>query len=323
MKTITDDEDVGCGEISISSPIELEATDLHTGRAEERSPAQQDDNITTAMDGGRRKIEIKYRPDQAPPLASIVSALDDGRYTPPVNDNKPSRYHLREMAQRGQLGTNEAENRRHWFDAQRLKLDLAIATGDLLSESASKDWRELCLPVGIGDDEPESFATDVGLVLSDDGDFQDSDVPGECRVVDNAEGESDQIRLLHRRQLVSLAEDVLGYDFKVLKSVIVDNWTARMIGEDELFMDRATASACGTGTIRSALRNLSRFYLNLDRLELSGQRPLDVWPLIGKPAKLPPATPHAGSLPQQASRNTRYLSQARGPVIGITERIAA
>ena len=321
MRTITDDEDVGCGEISISSPIDLEATDLHAGR-EERSPTPQEDNITTAMDGSRRKIEINYRPDQAPPLAGIVNALDDGQYTPPANDNKPSRYHLREMAQRGELGTNEAENRRHWFDAQRLKLDLAISTGDLLNESASADWRELCLE-NMGE-EPESLETsDEGLVFSDDGDFQDSSVPGECRIVDNAEGEPDQSRFLHRRQLISLAEDVLGHDFKVLKSVIVDNWTARMVGEDELFMDRATASACGKGMIRSALRNLSRFYFNLDRLELSGQRPLDAWPLIGKPASTRPAVPNAGSLIQQSSRHTRYLNLAGGPVIGIPERAAA
>jgi hypothetical protein len=159
--------------------------------------------------------------------------------------------------------------------------------------------------------------------LTDDLDFQDTDVPGECAIVDNAEGEYDQIRTLYARQVVSLAEDVLGHDFKVLKSAIVNKWTARMIGEDEGFMDRATASACGKGMLRSALRNLSRFYLNLDRLECSDQRPHDVWPLVGKPTSLPSIVHPTGSFRWQGNRYNRYLNQARGPVIRVAERAAA
>jgi hypothetical protein len=272
LQTITDE--VGSGQITISTP-----PDLDCRRAEERTPLPANENITAALDGQQRRTAIHYKPDKPLPPASSVNAVDDGRTQQPANDNKPVRYHLREMAQRSELGINEPENRRHWFNAERLKRDLAISKGESLQDSAAHDWRKLALP-HYGE-EIGSFDSDEGLSLSEDGEFVDSDVPGECRVVDNPDGESDQTRLLHAGQVVSLARQVLGHDFGVLESFIVDNWTARMLGENELFMDRATASACGKGMLRSALRNLSRFYANLDRLELAGDRPLDVWPLVG------------------------------------------
>jgi hypothetical protein len=139
-----------------------------------------------------------------------------------------------------------------------------------LNDSAANEWRELALPHLDLDETAVSFAKDAGLTLNDDGEFQDTDVPNDCATVDNAEGEYDQIRTLHARQVVSLAEDVLGHDYKVLTSLIIDNWTARTIGENEGYMNRATASAFGMGMIRSVLRNLSRFYLKLDRLEQDG-----------------------------------------------------
>jgi hypothetical protein len=312
LQTITDE--VGSGPISISTPTDLE----HDIRAIERNSAQEtNENITPGLDDDQRRIEINYRPDRQLPLGGLVTSVDNGRCRQPANDNKPARYHLREMEQRGELGINEAENRRHAFDAGRLRRDIAISQGEPMNDSAAYDWCEL-MPPYIGP-EPESFATDVGLILSDDGEFQDSDVPGECAVVDNAEGECDQIRFLEARQIVSLAADVLGHDYKVLTSLILDNWTARMIGEDELFMDRTTASACGKGMLRSALRNLSRFYLKLDRLEHSGERPQDVWPLIGTPTAAPPAV-YPGPFRWQGKS---YWNQARGPVIQVPERTAA
>jgi hypothetical protein len=298
MRTITNE--VGTGGIAVTTPADVEE---HRGM-EKRSPLASDD-FASALS----KIEISYRPDQPLPLASLVATVDNGPRPIAVNDNRPVRYHLKEMAQREELGINELENRRHWFDAERLKRDIAISNGEPLDDSAAHDWRELA-SVYIGE-EIEPMVRDTGLQLSDDAEFEDTDVPGECGVVDNAGGEYNQIRLLHARQVVSLAEQVLGHDFNVLKSAIVDNWTARAIGENELFMDRASASACGKGMLRSALRNLSRFYASLDRLELNGDRPLDVWPLIG--------TPQGQSrvvLPGPFRwRGNSYLNQAPGPVI--------
>jgi hypothetical protein len=309
MQTITDE--VGSGPIKITSQL-----DEGDRRADERDPQTYDD-VDAALDGKRQTIGISYRPDGPMPHASLVAAVDNGPSPVATNDNRPIRYHLKEMAKRGELGTSEPENWRHWFDSEHLKRDLAISSGEPLKDSASQDWRELA-PEYIGD-EVGSLATDVGLHLSDDVEFEDTDSPGECGVVDNANGECDQIRVLHARQVVSLAEQVLGHDFVVLKSAIVDNWTARMFGENELFMDRASASACGKGMLRSALRNLSRFYANLDRLELSGDRPLDVWPLIGTPQSLSRVV-----LPGPFRwQGNSYWNQARGPVIKLPERAAA
>jgi hypothetical protein len=75
--------------------------------------------------------------------------------------------------------------------------------------------------------------------------------------------------------------DVLGNDYEVLCAAIERGWTNQKIGETEGYTDRASASACGKGMLRSALRNLSRFYVSLDRLEERGERPPDVWPLVG------------------------------------------
>jgi hypothetical protein len=298
MSTITDE--VGSGQIQISMPVGVEE---HRG-IEYRSSVPAKSNPL-------RKAPISYNPDRPLPRDSLVNAVDNGRCLKPANDNRHDRYHLQEMAQRGELGTNEPENRRHWVDAERLKRHIAISNGEPLNDSAANDWRELA-PEYIGE-EIGSLAGDIGLHLSDDVEFEDTNVPDECAVVDHAEGECDQIRLLRGRQVISLAERVLGHDFAVLKSVVVDNWTARMVGEDELFMDRASASACGKGMIRSALRNLSRFYANLDRLELSDQRPLDVWPLIGTPQS---QSRVARPGPFRWQGNS-YWNQARGPVIKV------
>jgi hypothetical protein len=314
LQTITDE--VGSGPIGVYAPHDFD----EDVRADERKPiSQTNGNITSEMDGKQRTIKISYRPDKPPPLTTLVNALDGGPQPQPSNDNRPARYHLREMAQRGELGINEPENRRHWFDACRLKRDISTSTGEFLNDSAASDWRELALPHLDLDETIVSFARDNGLTLNDDGEFQDTDVPNDCATVDNAEGEYDQIRTLHTRQVVSLAEDVLGHDYKVLTYLILDNWTARTIGENEGYMNRATASACGIGMIRSALRNLSRFYLKLDRLEQSGERPVDVWPLVGTPKRSVPAV-CPGPFRWQGNS---YWNQSRGPVIQVPERIAA
>jgi hypothetical protein len=276
-------------------------------RDEERElSATSNDDVGTTLDGKWHRIEIGYRPEAALPLASLVDTVDNGPIPVAANDNQPVRYHLKEMAQRGELGTNEPENRRHWLAAERLKRDIAVLNGEPLNDSAAHDWRELApeyMGEGIG-----TLTKDVGLQLSDDVEFEDTDSPGECAVVDNAEGEFDQIRVLRTRQVVSLAKEFLGHDFGVLESFIVNNWTARAMGENELFINSATAAACGKGMMRSALRNLARFYDNLDRLELSGDRPLDIWPLIG--TQYPTVR-----YPREYRRRASYMNQTRTHVV--------
>jgi hypothetical protein len=86
------------------------------------------------------------------------------------------------------------------------------------------------------------------------------------------------------KQAVALAAEVLGSDYAVLYAAIDRSWSNRWLGETEGFTDRASASACGKGMLRGALRNLSRFFLSLDRLEAGIERARDVWPLVGTSA---------------------------------------
>ena len=211
MTTITDE--VGHELIYICTPTQLESSD----------------DLETTLDGRRHSISVNYRPNAPLSLAGLVTTVDDGPAKRPANDSRPARYHLKGMAQRGELGINEPENGRHWFVAERLKLDIAISSGELRNDFAAHDWPALMLPY-IGP-EPESFVRDVGLILNDESEFKDSDVPGECAVVDNAEGEYDQTRILRAGQVISLAKELLGNDFAVLQSIIVNNWTLREVGE--------------------------------------------------------------------------------------------
>jgi len=271
-------------------------------RNEQRELISNDD-VGTTLDGKWHGIGVSYKPNQPLPKATVVDVMDNGRTPQPANDNQPARYHLKEMAQRGDLGVNEPENRRHAFAAERLKQDIAVSKGE---PSAANDWREVREEY-LGE-RIDSLDSDNEIRLSDDLEFEDSDTPAEPSVVDNAEAESDQIRLVRTRQVVLLAKAVLGHDYSVLESVIVDNWTARAVGENELFMDRATASACGKGMIRSAMRNLARFYDSLDRLELSGDRPFDVWPLIG--TQYPTVR-----YPREFRPRASYMNQTRTHVV--------
>lgn len=115
-------------------------------------------------------------------------------------------------------------------------------------------------------------------------------------------------RFLHARQVVARAEDFLGDGFRVLKRVMVDCWTAQMLGVDQGRKDRGQASAAGQAMIVAALRQLTRFYDKLDRIERDGESPRDVWPMVGTfTAPRPPI-----SRPQ---RGKSYLNQAPGAVM--------
>ncbi|MGY3079705.1 hypothetical protein ACVWZZ_006113 [Bradyrhizobium sp. LM6.10] len=114
-------------------------------------------------------------------------------------------------------------------------------------------------------------------------------------------------RYIHAREVAALAEDFLGDGFRVLKRVMIDCWSAQMLGFDQGRKDRGQASADGQATILAALRQLTRFYDKLDRIERSGESPREVWPMVGT------FTPSRPSLPCP-QRGKSYLNQARGPV---------
>ena len=115
-------------------------------------------------------------------------------------------------------------------------------------------------------------------------------------------------RYIYARQVVALAEDFLGDGFRVLKRVMVDCWNAQMLGFDQGWKGRAQASAAGQVMILSALRQLTRFYDKLDRIERNGESPRFVMPMVGEFTAQRPAVCH----PQ---RGKSYLSQAPGPVM--------
>ncbi|MET4211449.1 hypothetical protein [Bradyrhizobium sp. LA2.1] len=264
------------------------------------------DDVATTLDGQWHGIGVSYRPGACLPLATLVTTVDNGPTPQPANNNRPVRQHLKEMAQRGELGVNEPENRRHAFAAERLKRDIAVSRGEPLNDSAANDWRELrgdYFGEGI-----DSLGSDNEILLSDELEFEDTDAPEQSAVVDNAGTECAQVCIHRVQQVVALAKEVLGDDYGVLESVIVNNWTAQAVGENELFGHRATASACGKGMIRSALRNLARFYDRLDRLELSGDRPIDVWPLIG--TQYPTV-----KYPREFRLKASYMNQSRNYVV--------
>jgi hypothetical protein len=115
-------------------------------------------------------------------------------------------------------------------------------------------------------------------------------------------------RFLHARQVVARAEDFLGDGFRVLKRVMVDCWTAQMVGsESGRHNNRATASASGQAMILSALRQLTKFYDKLDRIEQTGESPRFVMPMVGTFPAPRPAFPR----PQHGKS---YLNQTPGPV---------
>jgi hypothetical protein len=115
------------------------------------------------------------------------------------------------------------------------------------------------------------------------------------------------VRYIYARQVVTLAEDFLGDGFRVLKRVMVDCWNAQMLGFDQGRKDRGQASAAGQAMILAALRQLTRFYDKLDRIERDGESPRFVMPMVGTFTAPRPAV----SRPQ---RGKSYLNQTPGPV---------
>lgn len=224
------------------------------------APRQRSENVVS-LDGKRTSPRVNFRPDKPLPVETIVTVCDNGRLPPVANENKPQPYPLKDMADRGDLGANEFENRRNWTSAELFRIHLAIALGEPLHDP-------------FADDPTSKRPTE---------------------------------RLLHARQVVALAEDFLGDGFRVLKRVMVDCWNAQMLGFDQGRKDRGQTSAAGQAMILAALRQLTRFYDKLDRIERDGESPRFVMPMVGTFTITRPAVPH----PQHGKS---YLNQACGPV---------
>ena len=78
---------------------------------------------------------------------------------------------------------------------------------------------------------------------------------------------------------VSLAHKEMEKDFELVRAFIEANWTTEIAGKTEGYKDRASASACGKGMLRAALRNLTRFYDRLERLEENGPQDAKLKPI--------------------------------------------
>jgi hypothetical protein len=206
-----------------------------------------------------------------------------------ANDNTP-RWPFQEMHSRGELGVSEVENRRHWREGKRFKEIYDAAHGDVQEDSAAANWVSLVQPFL----RPEGAVVpiedgDQGISLSDDGEFEDGGTLPAFEVVDcasfNVFRDLPPAALTTQyKQVVALAADVLGGHYPVLVHLLTKGWTAQMLGETEGFVDRASASACGKGMLRAALRQLSTFFMKLDRLEQEGEPTQCAWRLVGTPA---------------------------------------
>jgi hypothetical protein len=293
-------------------------------------PIPRNTNITSGLDGKRERCELNLTGGPAP-LGELTHTLDNGPDIAAANDNNAlarkinsgvaKSYPLKEMYERGDLGINEIENRNHWFASQRFK---QIHLNASEPDNNEDNWRELMSDFyeGCFGNFLTSFAADEGLSLSDDMEFEDSETPAHCEAVDNAgwnpyRDSEPHVRQIYAQQVVALMADVLGSDYKVLCAAIERSWTSQQIGETEGYTNRGSASACGKGMLRSALRNLSRFYVCLDRLEERGDRPQDVWPLVGT-LNWPPAKYTTGHcLPWDKA----FMNQAARPVLTETPSV--
>jgi hypothetical protein len=343
MQTITDE--VGSGPIraityavaeEVIGSIREDRTDGARLDLGERVPVSKSRNvdITSGLDGKRERCELNTSVYDRPlDLGVIVGTVDNGPNLKAANDNNAlarkinsgvvKRYPLKEMFERGDLGINEIENRRHWFDSQRFKKVHANARGE--PDNSEDNWRELLQEFFEGYMNNVVTAIDggdKGLSLSDDMEFEDSATPADFGAVDNAGWSPyDLAPLAHQsyaQQVVALMADVLGSDYRVLCAAIERGWTSQQIGETEGYTDRGSASACGKGMLRSALRNLSRFYVGLDRLEERGGRPPDVWPLVGA-YTWPPEEYTPGHYRKQDLAN--FMNRVAGPVLAGTPTV--
>jgi len=334
MQTITDE--IGFGPITRVTFAATETIGSFTGEeiangswidSGERVPvvAPRDVDITGALDERVEKTtDFNFKSGDIP-KGLIMVPVDNGPDLEAANDNDetarrkldddPTSHPIREMFERGDLGINEIENRHHWFDAERFRRVHADARGE--PDTSNDNWRELLLEFyeGFFDNIVTSTSADDGLVLNDDMEFEDTNTPTDYEAVDFSGWQptkdlAPHLRQLFSQQVVALMTDVLGSDYAVLCAAIERGWTRQQIGETQGYRDRASASACGKGMLCSALRNLSRFYRCLDRIEERGDRPQDVWPLVGTLNWLP--VKHGPE--RYRTRDLAFMNQAPGPI---------
>jgi hypothetical protein len=238
-----------------------------------------------------------FHPGSTVTLGEKVSIGDDGPSpSAAANDNKAHRgkteWPFRALYHGGKLGVGEIENRRHWSAALRLKRIMADARGEEALDIVENDWWDLVdWRVAIEWDKliKDPDGTFQGLHVEDFGaaekreelrrdqggpkKYKDTNSHDSYSCVDNGSWNvfrdlAPAALLVLNKQTVALAADWLGSDYRVLIAAIDKGWTAAMIGETEGYtLGSATARACGIGMLRSALRNLSDFFVKLDRLE--------------------------------------------------------
>lgn len=219
---------------------------------------------------------------------------NDTRTPLAANDNKrgPTAWPLREQFNRGELGISEVENRRHFQAATRFRRDHDVA-GTYRHDDAETDWRELLLeathlagfvPMGENGntlvlDEDTGLWKDGGEIIMD---VVDNGGWNVFRDLPYAAGS------IQARQVVALAADVLGSCYPIVVAAACRNWTLLQLGETEAEVGSPPASlrSIGKGLLRVALRELSSFYMKMDRAEAGEVKPLPTWPLVGTPAWL-------------------------------------
>src|SRR4051794_36326768 len=116
-----------------------------------------------------------------------------------------TRYHLQDMANRGELGAEPYENMRHWHAAERFRKDCIIATGEPVNDQPEHNWREVRAEYA-GEQDVALAIRDGGLSLGDDLEFEDTSVPDPQP---SATAETSAMRLLYTQQLMGLMHEQL------------------------------------------------------------------------------------------------------------------
>ena len=220
-----------------------------------------------ALDGRRTSPRVNYRPNKPLPVETTVVVCNDGPTPPAANDNRPA---------------NDNKPLPYPLKDMAAREELGDNKYENRSNWENAELFRIHLAIALGEPLYDPFKDDPTV-------------------------KNPPARYLYARQVVTLAEDFLGDGFRVLKRVMVDYWNAQMLGFDQGRKDRGQASAAGQAMILAALRQLTRFYDKLDRIEQNGKSPRFVMPMVGAFTAPRPAVCH----PQ---RGKSYLNQAPGPV---------
>lgn len=195
---------------------------------------------------------------------------------------------LKELYDRGDLGHSLSEARQLWRDVQRFVRLYRDARGDSTDESVLDDWRDILEPYLQLDQETFMVPLNLkdGPYLSDDLQFEDTDFKDSHIVVDCAGFNSYRdleapLRIVLAHQILASMKQYLGSGFFVLEAAIWKRWSLHKIGQTEPGKDRATVAGVGRGLVVSSIRQLSLFFLAMDRLERNDAGIPGFWKLIG------------------------------------------